>query len=61
MIAHKTGELASVYHDGGIIYNGNQSDYYILVLLSDGYDTRAETIKHFQSIAKEVDRKVNLK
>ncbi len=61
VIAHKTGELASVYHDGGIIYNGNQSDYYILVLLSDGYDSRAETIKHFQSIAKEVDRKVNLK
>jgi possible beta-lactamase class A len=61
VIAHKTGELASVYHDGGIIYNGNQSDYYILVLLSDGYDSRAETIKHFQSIAKEVDYKVNLK
>lgn len=61
VIAHKTGELARVYHDGGIIYNADQSDYYILVLLSDGYNSRTETIEEFQSIAKKVDREINFK
>ena len=61
IIAHKTGELAGVYHDGGIIYNTNRNDYYILILLSDGYDSRAGTIKSFRSIAKQVDTKVNWK
>lgn len=61
IIAHKTGELAGVYHDGGIIYNTNRNDYYILILLSDGYDSRAGTIESFRSIAKQVDTKVNWK
>lgn len=61
IIAHKTGELAGVYHDGGIIYNTNRNDYYILILLSDGYDSRVGTIESFRSIAKQVDTKVNWK
>ena len=61
IIAHKTGELAGVYHDGGIIYNANHNDYYILVLLSDGYDSRTGTIESFRSIARQVDNKVNWK
>lgn len=61
IIAHKTGELAGVYHDGGIIYNANRNDYYILVLLSDGYDSRTGTIESFRSIARQVDNKVNWK
>lgn len=61
IIAHKTGELAGVYHDGGIIYNANRNDYYILVLLSDGYDSRAGTIESFRSVARQVDNKVNWK
>lgn len=61
IIAHKTGELAGVYHDGGIIYNTNRNDYYILILLSDGYDSRDGTIESFRSIARQVDIKVNWK
>lgn len=61
IIAHKTGELVGVYHDGGIIYNTSRNDYYILILLSDGYDSRDGTIESFRSIARQVDIKVNWK
>lgn len=60
-IAHKTGELSGAYHDGGIIYDANENEFYVLVLLSDGYDSRASTIDQFKIIAKQVDSKFHEK
>lgn len=58
-IAHKTGELIGVYHDGGIIYSPN-SDY-ILVLLSDSYNDRSEVLYDFQNISHYIDSKISTK
>ena len=57
-IAHKTGELGGVYHDGGIIFqnhDGNKENAYVLITLSDPYQLRGAEIYHFRNIATYVD------
>ena len=48
-IAHKTGEVENLYDDGGILY-GTKGDF-ILVIMSDNYDSRGETIERMKRIA----------
>ena len=42
-IAHKTGELSGLYHDAGIIYDGNES--YLLVIFSSKSANRGKTLQ----------------
>ena len=42
-IAHKTGELAGLYHDAWIIYDGNKS--YVLVIFSSKSANRGKTLQ----------------
>ena len=58
LIAHKTGELAGVYHDGGIIFQNQdykKGEAYILITLSDSYESRESEVYHFKNIAKYID------
>ena len=48
-VAHKTGELIGAYHDGGILYGDKD---YILIILTDDYENREETINAIQEAAK---------
>lgn len=48
-IAHKTGELAGAYHDGGILY-GEQE--WVLVILTDDYNSRDGAIEATRRTAK---------
>ena len=50
-IAHKTGELDGLYHDGGIIYEENGQDF-VLVILTDSYTGRASVIQTMQKMAQ---------
>lgn len=50
-IAHKTGELDGLYHDGGIIYEENGQDF-VLVVLTDSYMGRASVIQTMQKMAQ---------
>lgn len=56
-IAHKTGELMELYHDGGIIYNSNHD--YILCILTDNIQTRSTTLATMRQITKLVDTDIN--
>lgn len=51
-IAHKTGEIEHVYHDGGIFY-GEKEDF-ILVILNDNYEGRSETIEKMKLMARVI-------
>lgn len=51
IIAHKTGELDTVSHDGGIVY-GKKGDY-IIVVMSES-DTRKEAEERIAAISKAV-------
>ena len=51
-IAHKTGEIEQVYHDGGIFY-GEKGDF-ILVILNDNYESRYEAIEKMKLMAKVI-------
>lgn len=51
-IAHKTGEISGLYDDGGIFY-GEAGDF-ILVIMNDDYDDRAETIEKMREITKRI-------
>lgn len=55
-VAHKTGELVGVYHDGGIIYTPKGD--YILVLLSDLSVDRFTVIEEFKEITKYINYKI---
>lgn len=57
-IAHKTGEIEGVYHDGGIVYFTEQNDKdkaYVLVLLSEPYEYRQDTINHMKELSQMID------
>lgn len=61
LIAHKTGELAGVYHDGGIIFQSQdykKGEAYILITLSDSYELRESEVYHFKNIAKYIDSRI---
>ena len=47
-IAHKTGEVAGLYDDGGIFY-GSDGDF-VLVIMNDDIDGREETIDRMKAI-----------
>lgn len=49
MVAHKTGELAGLYNDGGIVYNGENP--FILVIMTENYSSRYNAIKGMQKMA----------
>ena len=51
-IAHKTGEGDRVYHDGGICF-GARGDF-IIVLMNDNYEVRADTIDKMKELAEQV-------
>ena len=48
VVAHKTGELLHIYHDGGIIYGVQDS---VLVIMTAHYHSREETIEAVNQIA----------
>ena len=48
-IAHKTGELAGIYDDGGIFY-GKSGDF-VLVVMSENYEQREIAIDKMQKIS----------
>lgn len=56
-IAHKTGELMELYHDGGIIYNSNHN--YVLCILTDNIQTRNTTLTTMRQITKLIDADIN--
>ena len=39
-IAHKTGNISTVYHDAGIIYMGNRNPYFLVILTQFPADSR---------------------
>lgn len=49
-IAHKTGELAGLYDDGGIIYTQNRN--VIVVIMTENYSTRSNAIHTIKEMAK---------
>lgn len=49
-VAHKSGEVAGVYADGGVCF-GSDGDF-ILVMLNNGKEGRGETIEQMQQLAK---------
>ena len=50
--AHKTGELAGIYHDAGIIYEGGEG--YILVIFSSDSKDRNKTLQTMRQMAETV-------
>lgn len=56
-IAHKTGELMELYHDGGIIYSSNHN--YVLCILSDNIQMRATTLSTMRQITALIDSSIN--
>lgn len=50
MIAHKTGELAGVYADGGIFYD--EVETFILVCMTEYYSSRGTAVWTLQQIAR---------
>ena len=56
-IAHKTGELMELYHDGGIIYSPKHN--YVLCILTDNIQTRYTTLTTMQKITQLVDSDIN--
>lgn len=55
-IAHETGELLSLYHDGGIIYT--PAGDYILCILTDNQSSHRKTLHTMQQIVVQVDNVV---
>ena len=49
-IAHKTGEITGAYHDGGILRRGD--DGVILVVMSNHWRDRADTMKRLRQAAQ---------
>lgn len=52
-IAHKTGELAGVYHDVGIVYHESKS--YVLCIMTNNSPNRKHTLEVMRRIAAMVD------
>lgn len=52
-IAHKTGELAGLYHDAGIIYDSNKS--YVLVIFSSKSANRSKTLRMMRRMTEAVN------
>ena len=51
-IAHKTGALAGLYDDGGIIYQANKD--MILVIMTENYSGENTAIEHMKKFAQAV-------
>ena len=47
-VAHKTGELDGLYHDGGIVYGAKP---YVLCILTDRMESREHTLRTMRQIA----------
>ena len=52
IIAHKTGALAGLYDDGGIIYQDGKD--VILVIMTENYSGEYVTIEHMKNFARAV-------
>lgn len=52
-VAHKTGSITSVNHDGGIVFLPDGRKY-ILVLLSRGWDQEADAVQAMAGVSKLV-------
>ena len=52
VIAHKTGALAGLYDDGGIIYNGENDA--VLVIMTENFTSEYTAIQHMKSFARAV-------
>ena len=55
-IAHKTGEVAGLYDDGGIFY-GSSGDF-VLVIMNDDIDGREDAIDRMKAIATAAARSI---
>lgn len=53
VIAHKTGALAGLYDDGGIIYNGGENDA-VLVIMTENFTSEYTAIQHMKAFARAV-------
>ena len=51
-IAHKTGEVESLYDDGGIFY-GAETDF-VLVIMDDDFESRGDTIDKMKQITAQI-------
>jgi beta-lactamase class A len=52
-VAHKTGSITALQHDGGIVYipDGN---YYILVILSSNLEDRSEAVDMMAEVSRKI-------
>lgn len=55
-IAHKTGELTGLYHDGGIVFS--QNNKYILCIFTDEQSDRSYSISNMKQLAKTIDEAI---
>lgn len=53
-VAHKTGELDHLYHDGGIVYGPSHDR--VIVILTENQDDADLTLKLMKEIAAKADR-----
>lgn len=53
-IAHKTGELDHLYHDGGIVYNGDHP--FVVCILTENQLNRTYTLINMRRIAKFINQ-----
>ena len=56
-VTHKTGELAGIRHDGGIVYLGSKGDAfraYVIVLMSKDLQYEDEGVETLAKISKDV-------
>ena len=53
-VAHKTGELDHLYHDGGIVYGPSHNR--VIVILTENQDDAGLTLKLMKEIAAKADR-----
>ena len=56
-VAHKTGELLGIMHDGGIVY-GDKQDYIVCIMTKDSKDADA-TVKEIAVISKVIYQFLN--
>lgn len=52
VIAHKTGELDHLYHDGGIVYSTHGD--YVLCILTEAQTDRSRTLETMRQLARQL-------
>jgi len=56
-VAHKTGELVGIFHDGGIVY-GPKRNYVVCIMTKNITDTD-EAVHHIAAISKDIYQFLN--